>query len=98
MSAFYLLRSFCAFERKRNKPLAPTRPWRASDPMVRRSGSQFRIDDRAYPVRVKFVVPEGGMRTLAVDPQAWLRENLGHLAWAWGPAQGLCADATAYYF
>lgn len=66
--------------------------------MTRRSESQFKIDDRAYPVRVKFVVPAGGMRTLEIEPHAWLRENLDHLAWAWGPAQSIGTQAAAYYF
>jgi hypothetical protein len=67
--------------------------------MVRRSASQFKIDDRAYPIRVKFVVPEGGMGSLSVRPDAWLKTNLDHMAWAWGPAHSTgCFQATAYYF
>ncbi len=67
--------------------------------MVRRSESQFKIDDRAYPIRLKFVVPDGGMRMLPIDTHGWLKENLDHLAWAWGPAHSIgCRQATAYYF
>jgi hypothetical protein len=67
--------------------------------MVRRSESQFKIDDRAFPIRVKFVVPPGGMQGLSDRAQIWLRDNVGQLAWAWGPAHSMgCSQATAYYF
>ena len=68
--------------------------------MVRRSESQIKIDDRAFPIRVKFVVPPGGMRTLEVGISAheWLRRELDYLAWAWGPAHSIACEATAYYF
>jgi hypothetical protein len=67
--------------------------------MVRRSQSQFTIDDRAFPIRVKFVVPAGGMGGLSYRIHHWLKENVGHLAWAWGPAHSTgCSQATAYYF
>lgn len=66
--------------------------------MARRSTSQFKIDDLAYPIRVKFIVPSGGLQQLDISPQTWLEENLEHLAWAWGPAQTIGGQATAYYF
>ena len=68
--------------------------------MVRRSESQFKIDDRAFPIRVKFVVPPGGMRTLEIGISAheWLKRELDPLAWAWGPAHSIACQATAYYF
>lgn len=66
--------------------------------MSRRSTSQFKLDDLVYPIRLKFIVPQGGMRTIPGDRQAWLRDNLDHLAWAWGPAQGRGTQAVAYYF
>ena len=68
--------------------------------MVRRSESQFKINDRAFPIRVKFVVPPGGMRTLEVgiSIHEWLQRELDHLAWAWGPAHSIARQATAYYF
>lgn len=66
--------------------------------MARRSTSQFRIDDRAYPIRVKVYVPSGGMRSLDSEPEVWLRDNLDHLAWAWGPAPGIGDQVTAYHF
>lgn len=68
--------------------------------MVRRSESQFKINDRAFPIRVKFVVPPGGMRTMEVgiSVHEWLRRELEHLAWAWGPVHSIAGQATAYYF
>ena len=67
--------------------------------MARRSESQFKIDDRAFPIRVKFVVPPGGMGGLSDRIHLWLRENVGQLAWAWSPAHSTgCRQATAYYF
>ena len=68
--------------------------------MVRRSESQFKINDRAFPIRVKFVVPPGGLRTLeiGVTVHEWLKRELDHLAWAWGPAHSIACQATAYYF
>ena len=66
--------------------------------MVRRSESQFKIDDRAYPIRVKFVVPAGGMSALSIDTHGWLRDNLSSLDWAWGTGQGIGYQVTVYYF
>ena len=68
--------------------------------MVRRSESHFKINDRAYPIRVKFAVPPGGMRTLeiGITVHDWLQRELDHLAWAWGPAHSIAGRATAYYF
>jgi hypothetical protein len=66
--------------------------------MARRSTSQFKLDDYAYPIRVKFIVPPGGMGALSTQLAVWLKENLDHLAWSWGPAQALGEQATAYYF
>lgn len=66
--------------------------------MVKRTRSQFKTDDLAFPIRLKLAVPPGGMRSLDVDTHAWLKENLAPLAWAWGPAQGIGTAAAAYYF
>ena len=65
----------------------------------RKSSTKFEIDDRAYPIRVKLVVPEGGMRTVEGQRDAWLNDTLGPAAWSWGPAHSsACRQATAYYF
>ena len=68
--------------------------------MVHRSDSQFKINDRAFPIRLKFVVPPGVMRTLEVGitVHEWLQRELDYLAWAWGPAHSIACQATAYYF
>ena len=84
----------------RNKTLANCIRVRATRRMVRRSESHFKINDRAYPIRVKFAVPPGGMRTLeiGITVHDWLQRELDHLAWAWGPAHSIAGRATAYYF
>lgn len=68
--------------------------------MARRSTSQFKIDDLAYPIRVKFRVPGGGTSQLCLpeEPHTWLRRELPPRAWAWGPAHTIASAATAYYF
>ena len=67
--------------------------------MVRRSSSRFKVDDLAYPIRVKFVVPEGGMQGLSDRVEAWLDAELAPSAWSWGPAHSTgCRQATAYHF
>lgn len=69
--------------------------------MVKRNPPRFKADDRAFPIRVKFVVPSGGLRALKGEPQLedWLQANLGPNMWAWGPADSnACMQATAYYF
>lgn len=75
--------------------------------MVRRSEPQAKIDDRAFPVRVKFAVPPGGTRqisaTLDDRMQAWLKSELargedGCVRWAWHSAPGIDGPAAALYF
>ena len=67
--------------------------------MVRRSESQFKIDDRAFPVRVKIVVPDQGLGGISDRIRTWLKEELGHLRHGWGPAHSTgCRQATAYDF
>ena len=65
----------------------------------RKSTTKFVNDDRAYPIRVKLVVPAGGMRTVAEGRDEWLDNALGPAAWSWGPAHSSgCRQATAYFF
>lgn len=67
--------------------------------MARRSTSQFKIDDRAFPIRVKVKVPASGLASLQVDPHSWLKAELDHLAWALGTADSIgCGQVTAYHF
>jgi hypothetical protein len=68
-------------------------------PMSRRSQSRFKIDDKAYPVRVKVIVPDGGMQLISGRVSAWLTAELDKLAWSWGPAPATgCGQVTAYHF
>lgn len=83
----------------RNKPLAPNRSRGASGAMTRRNPPRFKADDLAYPIRVKFIVPQGGLQGVWGRMDAWLRAELDCDAWSWGPAHSTgCKQATAYYF
>ena len=67
----------------------------------RRADPWYKEADRAYPIRVKFVVPDGGTSALGMGTplQDWLQANLGPKMWNWGPAHSsACRQATAYYF
>lgn len=66
--------------------------------MARRSTPQSKIDDLAFPIRVKFVVPPFGLRGMSARIQEWLKAELGHLAYAWHPSSGYGCNATAFYF
>ena len=50
--------------------------------MVRRSTPQKEIDDEAFPIRVKIVVPELGFGTAMDGMLQWLRQ-LGPGSYAW---------------
>jgi hypothetical protein len=65
--------------------------------MVRRSTPQKKIDDAAFPIRVKLTVPIGGMR---VDLMTyWLQDSLprGDFALHSGDRFGI-QDCAAFYF
>lgn len=66
--------------------------------MVKRTRSQFKTDELAFPIRVKVKVPPGGMRELPIDTHMWLKENLASRMWSWGPAPSLVRDQTTAYF
>lgn len=67
--------------------------------MVRRSTPQRVVDDRAFPVRVKIVVPGLGLGKLAVDTAYWLQENLPRGDFAFHSAAEIGPTAkTAFYF
>ena len=66
--------------------------------MDRRSPPQKRIDDHAFPVRVKVLVPERGFENLLLDMHRWLDAEVGRGSYAvHGAGTGL-TDATAWYF
>ncbi len=66
--------------------------------MCRRSPAQKAIDDRAFPVRVKVLVPERGFETLHGDMDRWLEAEFGRGNYARHGATGSLADAAAWYF
>lgn len=45
--------------------------------MSRRSTPQRLLDERAFPVRLRFIVPELGLGRTADAMYAWLAENVG---------------------
>lgn len=66
--------------------------------MTRRSTPQKKIDDLAFPIRVKIVVPGSGFGIRLIDAHAWLRDNLPKLGFAQHAATGFHPHATAFYF
>ena len=67
--------------------------------MARRSTSQSKIDEAAFPVRLKLLVPETGFRTRIDDMRAWLVRELPRGAWAWWSGSGYPGrDSIALYF
>ena len=68
--------------------------------MARRSSPQRRIDDEAFPVRVKLLVPEGGFGRQLTDLHAWLDREAGRGNYAFHAARtfGSPNDAVAVYF
>lgn len=72
--------------------------------MTRRSTSQQQIDDRAFPVRVRFRVPPGGLGQVIDRMGLWLREEMGAdeagaPRWAWHAGGHFAGrDATALHF
>jgi len=68
---------------------------------TRRNPPWYKEADRDYPIRVKFVVPPGGLRTIEqkITLDQWLAAELGPQMWNWGPAGSVAHNqATAYYF
>ena len=66
--------------------------------MERRSPPQKRIDDHAFPVRVKVLVPERGFENLLLDMHRWLDAEVGRGSYAEHGARTGLTDATAWYF
>lgn len=72
--------------------------------MVRRSTPQREIDERAFPVRLRILVPELGFgRLLGVGPdtiEAWLDQEVGRGDWAHHSAGQRSGgrDSIALYF
>ena len=68
--------------------------------MTRRSTPQRRIDDEAFPVRVKLLVPEGGFERQFDDLYRWLDQEVGRGEYAFhaATALGLFAAIPAVIF
>ena len=68
--------------------------------MTRRSTPQKRIDDDAFPVRVKVLVPECGFDRRMPDLYAWLDREVGRGNYALhaGSTVGLARNVAAFYF
>ena len=62
--------------------------------MVRRSVPAKKIDDIAFPIRVKVKVPERGFGLRIDLYYAWLQSNLSARQWAHHPVGG----ASGFYF
>jgi len=45
--------------------------------MVRRSEPKSKVDDRIFPIRLKFRMPEAGLREGGWRIENWLRDELG---------------------
>lgn len=67
--------------------------------MTRRSTPQKILDDNAFPVRVKFVVPEEGLGLEIDAMNAWLHKQVGLGEFAWHGAGNVgLEDHCALYF
>ena len=66
--------------------------------MERRSPPQKRIDDHAFPVRVKVLVPGRGFENLLPAMHRWLDAEIGRGSYAVHGAAATGADAAAWYF
>lgn len=66
--------------------------------MSRRSTPQRKIDDTAFPVRVKFKVPPLGFGGKLDEIGYWLNNNLEREEFAMHSCSATCADALAIYF
>jgi hypothetical protein len=65
----------------------------------RRNLPQFRIDDRAFPIRAIFRVPDNGFGVLMSPLQDWLDRHCTRAGYAWHPGSSLGkVDSVAIYF
>ena len=66
--------------------------------MVRRSTPQKKIDERAFPVRIRVSVPPRGLGQQLMDVQAWLQTEIGGGQFAIHSSGTIGTDAIAIYF
>ncbi len=65
--------------------------------MVRRSTPQKKIDELAFPVRVRFAIPERGFGMRLDAIHAWLSTEVGAGFYAVHSSRGLATDALGVY-
>ncbi|ARE40562.1 hypothetical protein RGUI_2421 [Rhodovulum sp. P5] len=67
--------------------------------MSRRSTPQQKIDDKAFPVRVRVEVPENGLGRMLNDMHLWLETHVGRGDYAWHSGGRVSlSDTVALYF
>jgi len=66
--------------------------------MVRRTRLQSKTDDLAYPIRVKFRVPQSGLGATIERLAIWLRDELGENRYAMHSASVLFGQGMALHF
>lgn len=66
--------------------------------MARRSTPQRKIDDAAFPVRVKVLVPTLGFGVRLNEMLAWLQQEFGARRFAHHAGRSSAGDAMALYF
>lgn len=65
--------------------------------MVRRSTPQKKIDEIAFPIRVRFRIPEGGLGRRLDHLHRWLGNEIGPGEYAVHSSAGLAADGLGVY-
>ena len=66
--------------------------------MSRRTRAQQQTDDLAFPIRVKFAVPERGLGDVSNRMHEWLRQEGGGGRFAVHSAQAISNAAVGVYF
>lgn len=66
--------------------------------MVRRTRLQSKTDDLAYPIRVKFRVPQNGLGAIVDRLTIWLRDELGRNRYARHSASVISGQGMALHF
>ena len=65
--------------------------------MVRRSTPQKKIDERAFPVRIRVLVPPSGLGQQLNHVHDWLHAEIGRGQFAVHSCSGIGADAVGIY-
>tara|TARA_Y100000296_G_scaffold66074_1_gene77962 strand:- start:43 stop:351 length:309 start_codon:yes stop_codon:yes gene_type:complete len=66
--------------------------------LSRRTRAQQQTDDLAFPIRVKFTVPERGLGDVSNRMHEWLRQEVGGGRFAVHSAQAISSSAVGVYF